>query len=207
MAEKARLSRRINPWDRQPKEHDEAWRSFKHYRDMGLTRTTPKTAEELGKSLNTILTYSSRFSWVLRAAAWDAEQDRLDQLWMQQERKKAVTRHVKQAQQLTSKWLVRLQQLDPSQLSPSDVIRYADVATRMEREALEMDRKDINVNVSGTVEAVTSLSAEDTRMRLAQLNAEIKARLEEQKMAGDGEQYEPASVDPGFLDDGDEEED
>lgn len=171
---------RIKLWDRQPKEHDAAWEAFKKYRDTGLTRSTTKLAKEIDRPIGTVLAWSSRFSWVVRAAAWDAEQDRLDQLWLQEERRKALTRHVKQAQQLHSKWLNRLQQLDPAQLSPSDVIRYADVATRMEREALSM-ASEVNVNHTGVVslQSIEALSPEDTRMRMVQLKSEMEARLQE----------------------------
>nr|DAI64401.1 MAG TPA: hypothetical protein [Caudoviricetes sp.] len=164
-------------WDRLNADTDTAWDAFKKYRDAGLSRSVPKLAKELGKPRTTLATYSSKYSWVLRVAAWDAEQDRLDQLWMHEERKKAVKRHVRQAQALSNKWLQRLANLDPNDLSTGDVIRYADIATRMEREALGMSDQRVDVQVSGSVEArVETLSAEDTRIRLEVLQQEIEMR-------------------------------
>lgn len=167
-----------NVWDRQPGEHPKAWEAFTKYRDAGLTRSTIKVAEELGRPRTTLASYSTRYSWVIRVAAWDAEQDRQDQLWLQQERKKAKIRHVRQAQGLANKWLTRLATLNPDELSPSDVVRYADIATRMEREALDMDGKKGVLNETLHLHAtVGALTPQDTRVRLEALQREINERL------------------------------
>lgn len=166
-------------WDRMTGEHNDAWAGFQAYRNMGLERSLPKAAAELGKPRTTLATWSSRFSWLMRAAAWDAEMDRRDQLWLAEQRRHALTRHVRQAQMLQSKWLSAMATLQPDKLAPADVIRWAEVATRMEREALELADAAANVTVN-----ITALSPEDTLVRLADLQREINERLVEVSEAG-----------------------
>lgn len=62
----------LDPWDRQPKETSKAYEAFCIYRDMGAKRTTRSTAEALAKSETLIKTWSSKYGWVKRAAAWDS---------------------------------------------------------------------------------------------------------------------------------------
>jgi hypothetical protein len=164
-----------NPWDRLENESQASWEAFKIYRDMGLTRSIPKVAQQLEKPRTTLGSWSVKNSWLMRAAAFDAEQDSLDQLWLAQERRKAAKRHVQQAQALSSKWIQRLQSLNPEDLSASEVIRYAEIATKMERDALRLTEPDTVVNVH--LPMVDSLSFEDTRLRLEVLQKEIAARM------------------------------
>lgn len=164
-------------WDRLSDESDRAWAAFKKYRDMGLHRSQWKVAEELDYGYSLVAKYSRKFSWVLRAAAWDDEQDRQDRAWLADERKKALARHVRQAQALTSKWVQALQSLDPARMTPSEVIRWAEVATKLEREALQMD-PTLNVHLSGSVDMISTMSAEDTMIRLRALQQEMDLRLE-----------------------------
>lgn len=168
-------------WDMQEGESSVAFEAFKFYRDLGLTRNLSKVAEKVGKSYQTIAIYSHKYSWAMRVAAWDKEQDRQEQQWLLDERKKAVTRHVRQAQSLQSKWIQRLQQLDPSELSVSEVIRYAEIATKLEREALGMAGTTVDVNLSGEVAHVEALSPEDTRLRMQELHRELQERIAEQE--------------------------
>lgn len=168
-------------WDMQEGESAVAFEAFKYYRDLGLTRNLSKVAEKTGKAYQTVAIYSHKYSWAMRVAAWDKEQDRQEQQWLLDERKKAVTRHVRQAQSLQSKWIQRLQQLDPSELSVSEVIRYAEIATKLEREALGMAGTTVDVNLSGEVAHVEALSPEDTRLRMQELHRELQERMAEQE--------------------------
>lgn len=83
------------------------------------------------------------------------------------------------AQAAQSKAVARLQTLDPRELSPSDLLRYIQVATEMERRAVG------EVPVTGPVEDrdqgadVGGLSDEDRRARMDQLRRELERRLSE----------------------------
>lgn len=167
-----------NPWDRQPKETPLAFTAFVHYRDLGLIRSLRKVSEDHSIPIDTLKGYSARNNWVTRCAAFDADRDRQDVLWVAEERRKAITRHVKQAQAITNKWLTALAGLDPNMMSPAEVIRYAEVATKMEREALQLG-ETLTVNVNGLERAVGAMSADDARTRLAALEREILERAAE----------------------------
>lgn len=169
----------VSLWDRQPNEGAKSWERFQIYRNMGPTRSLKRVSVETGVPTSTLSSQAMKNAWVMRAAAWDEEQDRLDQVWMRTERQKALKRHVKQAQALTNKWLERLGALDPNELSPSDVIRYAEIATKMEREALKMDDKSLNVTVAGSVETIAQMGPDETKLRIAAIQRELARRAEE----------------------------
>lgn len=66
------------PWERQPGERSVQWDAFVLYRDMGPADRSQKAVLALvPKSQRTIAYWSQANSWVHRAAAWDAEQDRV----------------------------------------------------------------------------------------------------------------------------------
>src|SRR3954463_900056 len=72
------------PWERQPREGEEAYAAFLAYRDLGPTRTLEATRRRLGKrpgDLKPIERWSALRDWRGRAGAWDdrlqAERDRV----------------------------------------------------------------------------------------------------------------------------------
>lgn len=66
-------------WERQPEESARAFQAFAAYRDMGAERSTAKVARALGRTKALCDRWSSRWGWVARVDAWDAEQDREQQ--------------------------------------------------------------------------------------------------------------------------------
>jgi len=75
----------ILPWERQPREGEEAFAAFLAYRDLGPTRTHEATRNHLGKRpgyLKPIERWSARRDWRGRSCAWDAhlqsERDQVD---------------------------------------------------------------------------------------------------------------------------------
>ncbi len=62
------------PWERQPREGEEAFAAFLAYRDLGPRRTHEATRVHLGKRpgyLKPIERWSTLRGWRLRASAWD----------------------------------------------------------------------------------------------------------------------------------------
>ncbi len=80
---------------------------------------------------------------------------------------------------MQSKAVARLQTLDPRELSPSELLRYIQVAAEIERRAVA------EAPAAGTVEDrdqgvdVASLSDEERRARMDQLRRELERRLSE----------------------------
>src|SRR3989304_4837213 len=81
------------PWERQPRESEQAWAAFKHYRDAGALRSMRKTAAAVGKSYTMISRWSSRTKWFERVRAYDNEMDREVQAQMAVQARKAQQKH------------------------------------------------------------------------------------------------------------------
>ncbi|WP_327375826.1 hypothetical protein OG393_18810 [Streptomyces sp. NBC_01216] len=165
-------------WERQSGESSAAWEAFACYRDLGLSRSIGKVAERLAKSRTLIERWSTSHRWVLRAEAWDREQDRLWRAERHQAACEVARRHARLASAAQSKIVAQLQQLDPSRLSPSDVIRWLEVTIRIERQAYGMDLADVPSTFTGPQMAdVTGLTDEERRARMEQLRRELEARI------------------------------
>ncbi|MGQ4490876.1 hypothetical protein ACN6LM_001764 [Streptomyces sp. SAS_281] len=169
----------VESWERQGGESVQAFEAFAAYRDLGPVRSVTKVARELDKSRALVGRWSRQFAWVLRATAYDREQDRLFLAEQAQARKEIARRHAKLAQAVQSKAVARLQALDPRELSPSELLRYIQVAAEIERRAVG------EAPVAGSVEDrdqgadVASLSDEERRARMDQLRRELERRLSE----------------------------
>ncbi|MFJ2247500.1 hypothetical protein [Streptomyces sp. NPDC087862] len=169
----------VESWERQSGESPQAFEAFAVYRDLGTTRSVTKVARELDKSRALVGRWSRQFAWVMRAAAYDRDQDREFLAEQAQARREIARRHAKLAQAVQSKAVARLQALDPRELSPSELLRYIQVAAEIER------RAGGEAPVAGSVEDrdqgadVASLSDEDRRSRMDQLRRELERRLSE----------------------------
>ncbi|KPI15699.1 hypothetical protein OK074_2144 [Actinobacteria bacterium OK074] len=167
-------------WERQPGESAAAWEAFACYRDLGLSRSIGKAAERLVKSRTLIERWSTAHRWVLRVEAWDREQDRVWRAERYQAARDVARRHARLASAAQSKIVAQLQQLDPSRLSPSDVIRWLEVTIRIERQAYGMDLTEAAATVGSTgpeTADVSGLTDEERRARMEQLRRELEARI------------------------------
>ena len=165
----------LDPWDRQPGEPPKAYSQFIAYRDLGRTRTVKRVAETLKRSRQHLAQVAYKNDWVERAAAWDRAQDDEFLKWTAQERLEMARAHARIANAFMGKVVSRLQGLDASTLSPADLVRFADLAVKVQRLALgqHADGPDSGEQPS----SLELLSEEDRRARLAALKAEIDARL------------------------------
>ncbi|WP_438491801.1 hypothetical protein [Streptomyces asiaticus] len=165
-------------WERQPGESTAAWEAFACYRDFGMSRSIGKVAERLAKSRTLIERWSTTHRWVLRAEAWDREQDRLWRAERHQAAREVARRHARLASAAQSKIIAQLQQLDPARLSPSDVIRWLEVTIRIERQAYGMDLAEVATGAKDPETAdVSDLTDEERRSRMEQLRRELEARI------------------------------
>ncbi len=125
------------PWERQPGETTKAFEAFCIYRDLGVDRSLAKVAEQLKKSGTLMGRWSGTYDWVNRAAAWDNEQDRIERETAEKERIKAIKSMRKRHAGLASAMLVKaataLQQLQPDEITPNEISRMVDVASKLER--------------------------------------------------------------------------
>lgn len=170
---------RAEPWERQRNESPQAFEAFAVYRDLGSVRSVTKVAQELDKSRTLLGRWSRQYAWVMRATAYDREQDRLFLAEQQQARRDIARRHAKLAQAFLGKAVARLQALDPCELTAGELLRYFQVAAEIERRAA-------GEALAGAVEQdgaegpdLASLSEEDRKARMEQLRRELERRLSE----------------------------
>ncbi len=123
-------------WERQNNEKSKAYAAFCVYRDLGPDRSLEKTREILGKSAGYtrwMHTWSSKYDWVARAQAYDDYIEKKKREKNEKEILEMADRHAKVAKAFLLIIAQRLQQIDPAQLSPADMAKWLDVATKLER--------------------------------------------------------------------------
>lgn len=166
-----------DPWEKQGDESAPAFAAFAVYRDLGPGRSITKVVQQVHKSRALLGRWSRTHSWVMRAAAFDREQDRQFQVEVQQARRDVARRHARVAQAVMGKAVARLQGLDVRELSPADLLRYLQVAAEIERRALESAPVvDAGGDPNGAADAVV-LTDEERRTRMDHLRRELQRRL------------------------------
>lgn len=161
------------PWERRYRESGKAYEAFLVYRDQGHSRGTTAVSRQLGKRAELIRRWKKAWEWEPRVAAWDAHlAEYRDNAW-----RKAQTaspdeialmnaRHAQMAQGLQQKALLRLASLNPSDLTPPQVLSYLVEAVKIERlargEAKEEPKGD-----EADQEAVVRLMSDPTTRSLA----------------------------------------
>lgn len=121
------------PWERQPEETTKAFEAFRVYRDLGAERSIAKAGKQLGKNRVTLEGWSSKFNWVERVAAWDAEQDRIARQQQLKEIKAMRNRHAGMAKAMIVKAGRALQRIPEEELKAADISRMIEVASKLER--------------------------------------------------------------------------
>lgn len=137
---KLELDPHRDAWEQQPHETDRNYGLFAMYRDHGRLRSVAQVA-----ALSDVMTYGAmtRISranrWTERAGQWDADQDRITAIRLQDQREEMAKRHAKAAGLLMEKALERLRTLDIEAISPHALILMMDTAARIERAALGLE--------------------------------------------------------------------
>ncbi|MFE3527001.1 hypothetical protein ACFXOD_36595 [Streptomyces sp. NPDC059161] len=169
----------VESWERQSGESIQAFEAFAVYRDLGPARSVTKVARELDKSRALVGRWSRQYAWVVRATAYDRAQDRLFLTEQAQARREIARRHAKLAQAVQSKAVARLQTLDPRELTPSELLRYIQVAAEIERRAVGEAPAAMTVEGRDQGADVAALTDEERRARMSQLRKELERRLSE----------------------------
>ena len=123
-------------WERQPKESAQAFEAFAKYRDMGVNRSLRKVVQAVNKSLTTIGEWSTKNEWVKRAAAWDAEQDRIARNELAAEMAATRKRQRKQAQRMQEKGMELLESIGIGDVKLSEVVSLLKAGMEQERIAI-----------------------------------------------------------------------
>lgn len=152
----------IDAWNRQPAETPRNHGLFLMYRDMGRIRTVAQLAEMSPLSYAATARVARYNKWVARAGLWDAEQDRIAGIRLQDAREEMARKHSAAARKLMDKALERLKTLDVDSISPHALVLMLDTAARIERAALGLETLNkgaTSAQTSVTVAATTKTDA------------------------------------------------
>ena len=161
-------------YERLPGESPRTFATFCVYRDQRpLLRSVRKVAAELQRNPTTVFEWSSRWQWVRRAAAWDAEVDRTARQAKLDEIADANRRHVRVAAEMLER---AAGAMDKSArklaTSPHALAEWAQVAVKVERDALGIDQEQRAKTTAKDAPAEGGMSEEDREM------AEIMSRMD-----------------------------
>lgn len=197
-------------WERLDDESNPAWEAFVIYRDLGLFRSLTKAAREVGKDTSLLKGWSRRHSWVARCRAWDAEMDKIDRAEVVAARRQMRERHVELAKDIQERVAGVLDDLPPEAMvkvlaDPANLIRWVDVATKVERAALDFDsaaspgdgrgghgggRAAASGNVPLTADDFEQLTDEEIRTQLMLLRRELDSELADLDALTDDDEQE-----------------
>ena len=197
-------------WDRLPGESPEMFESFVRYRDTGGSRSiqavhrallekykTAKDRQAQGEDVvvpskpptpATLAKWAKLFAWAKRAQAWDAESDRLTQIWHLEKRRNAIKRQAGAASLLIDKAIRAAANLKPEELKPQQIPTFLKVAADIEQAIYGVGRAggviDANITATTTNTSISTtidtsdLTPQEAALRLRQLQAEIAQRID-----------------------------
>jgi hypothetical protein len=174
----------LQPWDPQPGEPGTSFAGLVLYREtLPARRNLREVARRLGRSLSIVERHSSRWQWVARTRAWDAEQARLRAQHARQVEADWVQRHADVGKRLQTLGLAGLGQLlgrdEKGELSglrklkPQDFIRMVVAGSALEVTAASHAAGTLEMEfVQRLVEIFAAVFAEANRHEDAEARAE-----------------------------------
>ena len=122
------------PWERQGGESVKAFEAFTVYLEMGEDRSLRAVSQRLGKSKALMERWSSAYQWVERVASYDADVQRKAHADAVKKKRKMVDRHISIALKMQEKALMALEQMNPEDIDPKNLITMLREATKLEQE-------------------------------------------------------------------------
>ncbi len=140
----------LRPWDKQPGETTKAYAAFVAFKNIEPAfRSQVRVASDLSKSRQQIQRWSSKWNWEERASAYDETQE-VELLASRIEMKKRMDEeHLRIVRHARNKAVQALKDLDPKDLTPSELRHWLDMTLKLERlimgepESIQERRKKI----------------------------------------------------------------
>jgi hypothetical protein len=174
----------LRPWDPQAGEPGTSFAGLVLYRETPpVERNLRKVSNRLGRSLSIIERHSSRWQWVARTHAWDAEQARLRSQQARQVESDWVQRHADTGKRLQALGLAGLGQVlernekgelaGLKKLKTPDLIRMVVAGSALEVTAASHSAGTLEVQfVQRLVELLAAVFAEANRHEDAETRAQ-----------------------------------
>ena len=127
------------PWERCKGESRQAYGAFHNYMMLGEKRSIPALSQYFAnttgrkKSESLLYRWSSRWLWQERCAAYDDHIRREAELSQIEKIKEMSARHIEKAMAAQSKAIRALNDLDPADLKPAEIIKWLVEGQRLER--------------------------------------------------------------------------
>lgn len=134
-------------WARRPGEGGEAFEAFMIYRELGPKRTSGEVARIVMKQPALIRRWMGKWEWQMRVAVWDEKvQQKKDEAVLNEvaEMGKRQARLGMQIQELAR---LRLDTMQPAELTVQDTIRMAKDGAELERTARGEDKGQAGGNI------------------------------------------------------------
>lgn len=181
---KIQLDPLLDAWEQQPGENPRDFGLFRMYLDFGRIRTVATIAGMSPLTFATVARIARLKRWVERAGLWDAEQDRITAIRLQDLREEMAKKHAQAAQKLMKKALERLETLDINSISPHALVLMLDTAARIERAALGLEtmKGGATPQTTVTVAATTGTNGAgkpEMRVEVGVRHEQIMAGLDE----------------------------
>lgn len=139
-------------WDKQEYETPTQYRMFCVYRDMGIDRTIRKVAEQEGKQLRQLETYSAKNHWQSRCNDYDVYLEMQERKRNEKEIIEMNKRHIQQSLLIQKKIIDKLKVANSDELKLGDCARLLDIVTKIERQARGVESGKIAVESKGQLD-------------------------------------------------------
>jgi len=132
----------LHPWHRRPGESTRAYEALETYLHLGSGRSIEKVAQKCSKTPSLCMRWSSRWSWVERARAYDQHQSRLiyEKLLLSSaaaRERESSTAQIMQARAAAR--FLRMTDQEVLQLSPLEAVAMARCASEIQNRAIDID--------------------------------------------------------------------
>lgn len=125
-----------HPWEQQVGEGKTRFAQFTAYREQGPTRRLDKVQERFGITRSSIKQYERVYLWRQRVQAFDKHMEDQWILALREHTKTMVQRHLLMGEKVRALVMSRLETLDPEKLTPTELVRLADLYSKVTRVAL-----------------------------------------------------------------------
>lgn len=162
-------------WEKMPDETPRAFTAFLTYRDLPASSRSIKNAViKLHGPENVTLSklsqfgkWSAKYRWVLRASSWDEQLDKTRRIKILEDVLTMNDRHRQIGMKLQGLAITRLNTLKAEDLELSDILRFIEAGTKVERIALGQPtdisaNKNLNINLN---EIPDFASMDDDKLR------------------------------------------
>lgn len=119
-------------WEKQKDESDAAYKCFSNYLKMPKTRSLSHLSELIKKNIYIIKKWYSKYQWEERARAYDKSVSNREEDY---DIKKMYRRHIEKAMKLQNLAIQKFNDIDPSTLTNSEMIRFLSAGANLEQSA------------------------------------------------------------------------